>query len=280
MILRTSDHSILSKGFNFCHLQVSLEDIESSQNSGMKVAFPSLNMIIGIVSKPGKVGSHRAMILDQRTEKSLIISNLLIEMIPFVKLYLFAFYSGKESTKAFGSSDSVTVTAGELWMCFLASISSWINRALLKRKFYRVVAQNDPQSPNHSKLWTDFLHNYSTTFKSKPYFFLFIRLQIETEVLLNTISLLQSVRPHRFKHLLKRGGQKMPLNRRKSFTESVNEIVKLSFSSGNPALLSRNKLFIEDSESLSVKSDLKGRISACFHNFHTEIYALILVILL
>lgn len=201
-------------------------------------------------------------------------------MIPFVKLYLFAFYSGKESTKAFGSSDSVTVTAGELWMCFLASISSLIIRQVLKRKFYPAVAQNDPQSPNHSKLWTDFLHIFPITFKSKPYFFLFIRLQIEAEVLLNTISLLQSIGPYRVKHLLKRRGQKMPLNRRKSFTESVDESVKLSFSSGNPALLSRNKLFIEDSESLRVKSDLKSRISACFDNLHTEIYALILVILL
>ena len=165
-------------------------------------------------------------------------------------------------------------------MCFLASISSWILTALLKRKFYRVAAQNDPRSPNHSKLWTDFLHNYSITFKSKPYFFLFIRLQIEAEVLLNTISLLQSIDLHRVKHLLKRRGQKMPLNRRKSFTESVNEIVKLSFSSCNSTLLSRNKLFIEDSESLRVKSDLKSRISACFDNLHTEIYALILIILL
>jgi hypothetical protein len=43
------------------------------------------------------------MILDQSTENSYIISHLLIEMIPFVKLYLFAFYSGKESTKALGS---------------------------------------------------------------------------------------------------------------------------------------------------------------------------------
>jgi len=53
--LRTSDHSILRKGFNFGLLQVSLEDIEPSQNSGMQVALPSLNMIICIVSKAGEI---------------------------------------------------------------------------------------------------------------------------------------------------------------------------------------------------------------------------------
>jgi len=47
-----------------------------------------------------------------------------IEVIPLAKKYFFDFYSGKDWTKSFGSSDSVTKTLWELVTCFLASTNS------------------------------------------------------------------------------------------------------------------------------------------------------------
>jgi hypothetical protein len=90
----------------------------------MQVALPRLDMIIGVVSKASQVRGHRTMVFHEWTEESCMKERILMEMIPLVKLYLLVFSSGKESIKALGSSDYVTATAGELWMCFFASISS------------------------------------------------------------------------------------------------------------------------------------------------------------
>jgi hypothetical protein len=117
----------------------------------VEVALPRLDVIVGVVSKASQVGRHRSVVLHQRAEQRCIASQVLIEIMPFVKLYLLAFSSGKESTRALGNYDSVTVTAGELWMCFLESISSCIKVEVLRRKSCRAVAQIDPRSPGRSR---------------------------------------------------------------------------------------------------------------------------------
>lgn len=50
--------------------------------------------------------------------------------MPFEKLYLAFFSSGKASTMYSDSSLSDTLTTGELFTCFLASVTSCVKRRL------------------------------------------------------------------------------------------------------------------------------------------------------
>lgn len=76
--------------------QVPLEDVEPTQDSGMQVALPRLDVVVGVVPETRKIGGHWSMVLHQGAEDGLIRLEVLIEIMPFAKLYLFAFSSGKD----------------------------------------------------------------------------------------------------------------------------------------------------------------------------------------
>ena len=62
--------STLSQGLYLRQLKILLEDVESPQNACVQVAFPSLNVVIRIISEPSQVSGHRSMVLYQTAKYS------------------------------------------------------------------------------------------------------------------------------------------------------------------------------------------------------------------
>ena len=48
--------------------KIPLEDIQSAQDSGMQVALPRLDVIVGIVSEASEIGGHGSVVLHQGAE--------------------------------------------------------------------------------------------------------------------------------------------------------------------------------------------------------------------
>ena len=117
----------------------------------MQVNLPGLDMVVGVISEPGKVTGDWSVVLYQVAEQRCIRKTKLKLMMPFAKLYFWVFSSGKDSVRSFGNSRSLTETAGEFWTCFLASVSYWVGTKVLRRRFCRVVAKTCPKSGFQSK---------------------------------------------------------------------------------------------------------------------------------
>ena len=46
-----------------------MEDVESSEDSGVKVALPGLDVVVGVVAEVGQLPSHRAVVAHQGAEQ-------------------------------------------------------------------------------------------------------------------------------------------------------------------------------------------------------------------
>ncbi len=101
-----------------------LDDVEAAEDSRVEVALPGLDVVVGVVAEAGEVGGGGAVVLHEGPEEGCLPAEVLKMTMPLAKLYFSAFSLGNDSTSTFGSSDSLTDTAGGLLTCFFESTSS------------------------------------------------------------------------------------------------------------------------------------------------------------
>ena len=158
--------------------------------------------------------------------------------------------------RSLGNSLSLTPMDGELWTCFLASMSSFVKKEVQRRIFFLAVARICLKSAVQSRQILGSLYQRYLTLKGKPNFLSLLFPYEEREVRNSSVALVGSILFRSFEHDLKRRGQEVSFDGGQSFTKNIDKRIKLFLSSQDTSILLDLGSFIECGESLIIEHDL------------------------